>query len=87
MFTIKRGYHNKNTSTTNKIYIGELKAKSIILGKVFGSIIRTFKLDNDSGSEHEVELVKVDYEYDISVNAYIGAIQEFSKERIEVYDD
>ncbi|MCI6668752.1 MAG: PepSY domain-containing protein, partial [Romboutsia timonensis] len=78
---------NKNTSTTNKTYIGEAKAKSIMLSKVPGATIRSFHFDIDSTPEYEAELVKDGYEYDISVNALTGAIREFSKERIEAYDD
>ena len=85
---------NKNTSTnvnnnatTNKTYIGEAKAKSIMLSKVPGATIRSFHFDIDSTPEYEAELVKDGYEYDISVNALTGAIREFSKERIEPYDD
>ena len=76
-----------NTTTTSKTYIGEAKAKSIMLSKVPGATIRSFHFDGDSTPEYEAELVKDGYEYDISVNALTGAIREFSKERIEAYDD
>lgn len=78
---------NNNGSTTNRTYIGESKAKSIMLSKVPGATIRKFHFDNDSTPEYEAELIKDGYEYDISVNALTGAIIEFSKERIETYDD
>ena len=78
---------NKNTSTTNNKYIGEAKAKSIMLSKVPGATVRSFHFDIDSTPEYEATLVKDGYEYDISVNALTGAIREFSKERIEPYDD
>ena len=78
---------NKNTSTTNNKYIGEAKAKSIMLSKVPGATVRSFHFDIDSTPEYEATLVKDGYEYDISVNALTGAIREFSKERIEAYDD
>ena len=78
---------NNNVSTTNRTYIGESKAKSIMLSKVPGATIRKFYLDNDGTPEYEAELIKDGYEYDISVNALTGAIIEFSKERIETYDD
>ena len=67
---------NNNGSTTNRTYIGESKAKSIMLSNVPGATIRGFHFDNDSTPE-----------YDISVNALTGGIIEFSKERIEPYDD
>ena len=78
---------NKVNTTTSKTYIGEAKAKSIMLSKVPGATIRSFHFDGDSTPEYEAELVKDGYEYDISVNALTGAIREFSKERIEPYDD
>ena len=78
---------NNNGITTNRTYIGESKAKSIMLSKVPGATIRGFHFDNDSTPEYEAELIKDGYEYDISVNALTGAIREFSKERIEAYDD
>ena len=78
---------NKVNTTTGKTYIGEAKAKSIMLSKVPGATIRSFHFDGDSTPEYEAELVKDGYEYDISVNALTGAIREFSKERIEAYDD
>ena len=78
---------NKVNTTTSKTYIGEAKAKSIMLSKVPGATIRSFHFDGDSTPEYEAELVKDGYEYDISVNALTGAIREFSKERIEAYDD
>lgn len=78
---------NNNGITTNRTYIGESKAKSIMLSKVPGATIRGFHFDNDSTPEYEAELIKDGYEYDISVNALTGEIIEFSKERIEPYDD
>lgn len=78
---------NNNGITTNTTYIGESKAKSIMLSKVPGATIRGFHFDNDSTPEYEAELIKDGYEYDISVNALTGGIIEFSKERIEPYDD
>nr|WP_317331798.1 PepSY domain-containing protein [uncultured Romboutsia sp.] len=78
---------NNNGSATNRTYIGESKAKSIMLSKVPGATIRGFHFDNDSTPEYEAELIKDGYEYDISVNALTGGIIEFSKERIEPYDD
>lgn len=77
-----------NTATTaSKTYIGQAKAKSIMLSKVPGATIRSFHFDGDSTPEYEAELIKNGYEYDISVNAYTGAIIEFSKDRIDTYDD
>ena len=58
-----------------------------MLSKVPGATIRSFHFDNDSTPEYEAELVKGGYEYDISVDARTGAIREFSKDRIDGYDD
>ena len=81
--------NNKNTTTNTQSnsYIGEAKAKSIMLSKVPGATIRGFHLDYDRTPEYEAELIKGDFEYEISVDARTGAIREFSKERIEKYDD
>ena len=73
---------NNNASTTRKDYIGESKAKSIMLNKVPGATISKFYLDNDATPEYDGELIKGDYEYDISVDAVTGEIREFSKEPV-----
>ena len=78
---------NNNASTTKNGYIGESKAKSIMLNKVPGAKINKFYLDNDATPEYEGELIKDGYEYDISVDAKTGEIREFSIERIVAYDD
>ena len=79
--------NNTSTNTQSNSYIGEAKAKSIMLSKVPGATIRGFHLDYDRTPEYEAELIKGDFEYEISVDARTGAIREFSKERIEKYDD
>ena len=43
---------NNNASTTRKAYIGESKAKSIMLNKVPGATISKFYLDNDATPEY-----------------------------------
>lgn len=78
---------NNNANTANTTYIGESKAKSIMLGKVPGATIQKLYLDNESTPEYEAELIKDGYEYEISVDAVTGTIREFSKELIETYDD
>ena len=78
--TQQNNTQNNNTGTSNKGYIGESKAKSIMLNKVPDATIRKFYLDNDSTPEYEAELLKDGYEYDISVDAKTGTIREFSKE-------
>ena len=79
--------NNTSTNTQSSSYIGEAKAKSIILSKVPGATINKFYLDNDETPEYEAELVKGDMEYEISIDAKTGSIKEFSKEHIDKYDD
>ena len=75
-----------STSTSNNSYIGESKAKSIMLGKVPGGTFTSFHLDYDDGrAEYEGELIKGNMKYDITVDANIGAITNFDSE--SRYDD
>ena len=75
-----------STSTSNKSYIGESKAKSIMLGKVPGGTFTSFHLDYDDGrAEYEGELIKGNMKYDITVDANTGAIINFDSE--SRYDD
>ena len=75
-----------STSTSNNSYIGESKAKSIMLGKVPGGTFTSFHLDYDDGrAEYEGDLVKGDMKYDITVDANTGAIINFDSE--SRYDD
>lgn len=74
-----------NSSQNNSSYIGESKARSIMLSKVPGATINKFYLDKDRTPEYEGELIKGDIEYDISVDAITGVINEFSQENR--YDD
>lgn len=80
--------NNQTTSESNtsKI-ISESEAKSIMLAKVEGATIKYFEFDNDSTPEYEAELVKGNYEYDITVDAKTGKITEFSKEAIDNDND
>lgn len=80
--------NNQTTSgsNTSKI-ISESEAKSIMLSKVEGATIKYFEFDNDSTPEYEAELVKGNYEYDITVDAKTGKITEFSKEAIDNDND
>ena len=79
--------NSTSTNTQSSSYIGEAKAKSIMLSKVPGATINKFYLDNDETPEYEAELVKGDMEYEISIDAKTGSIKEFSKEHIDKYDD
>ena len=67
-------------------YIGEAKAKSIMLGRVPGGTFTKFYLDYDDGrAEYEAELVSGHMKYDITVDAVTGAIRDFDSE--SRYDD
>jgi len=76
-----------NTTTSGSSYIGSAKAKSIMLSKVPGATVKSFSFDGDGTPEYDGELIKGGYEYDISVDARTGAIREFSKERLDRYDN
>jgi len=78
----------QQSQSSSSSYIGEARAKQIMLSKVPGATFKSFYLDYDDGrAEYEAELVKGDYEYDITVDARTGAIRDFSKDYIEKYDD
>ena len=67
-------------------YIGEAKAKSIMLSRVPGGTFVSFKFDYDDGRpEYEGELVSGNMEYDITVDARTGAIIDFDSD--SRYDD
>lgn len=72
-------YEKEKIKTSSK-YIGEKKAKEIMLKKVPGAKIVKFELDNDKTPEYEGELRKGKYEYEISVNAITGKITDFEKD-------
>ncbi len=70
------------TTTKPQKFIGEEKAKNIMLSKVPNSNITKFYLDNDNTPEYEGTLINGNTKYDISVNALTGDILEFEKETI-----
>ncbi len=72
-----------NTTTKPQKFIGEEKAKNIMLSKVPNSNITKFYLDNDNTPEYEGTLINGNTKYDISVNALTGDILEFEKEIIK----
>ena len=75
-------YEKEKIKTSSK-YIGEKKAKEIMLKKVPGAKITKFKLDKDGTPEYEAELTKGSYKYEISVNAKTGQITEYEKEKVK----
>ncbi|MCC3867825.1 PepSY domain-containing protein [Terrisporobacter mayombei] len=75
-------YEKEKIKKSSSKYIGEAKAKEIMLKKVPGAEIVKFKLDKDDTAEYEGELRKGNYEYEISVNAKSGKITEFEKEKV-----
>ncbi|WP_270303276.1 PepSY domain-containing protein [Terrisporobacter petrolearius] len=76
-------YEKETIRTSSSKYIGEAKAKEIMLKKVPGAEIVKFKLDKDDTAEYEGELRKGNYEYEISVNAKTGKISDYEKEIIK----
>ena len=73
-------YEKEKIKTSSSKYIGETKAKEIMLKKVPGAKIVKFKLDKDDTPEYEGELTKGSYKYEISVNAITGKITDFEKD-------
>ena len=76
-------YEKEKIKTSSSKYIGEAKAKEIMLKKVPGAKIVKFKLDKDDTPEYEGELTKGNYKYEISVNAKSGKITDYEKEKIK----
>ncbi len=64
-------------------FIGEEKAKNIMLSKVPNSKITKFYLDNDNTPEYEGTLINGNNKYEITINAITGAILEFEEEIIK----
>ncbi len=79
--------NQNNTQNNPSSYIGEEKAKSIMLNKVPGATIINFNFDNDTTPEYEGELRKGNMEYDISVDAKTGDIIDFTKEPVDTIND
>ncbi len=74
-------WKQRNSSSSQKGYIGESKARNIALKKAPGATITKFEFDKDDGiAVYEVELRKGIYEYEVKINAATGAIIEFEKE-------
>lgn len=71
------------TTKPQQKFIGEEKAKNIMLSKVTNSKITKFYLDNDNTPEYEGTLINGNNKYDITINAITGAILEFEKEIIK----
>lgn len=75
-------YEKEKIKTSSSKYIGEAKAKEIMLKKVPGAKIVKFELDNDDRTpEYEGELRKGNYEYEITINAISGKITEYEVDR------
>ncbi len=69
------------TSSKNK-YIGHAKAKSIAQKKVPGaSVVKVeFDADDDGIAVYEVEMIKGNYEYDLTIHAKSGKILEYDRD-------
>ena len=76
----------QQTKPSTSSYIGEARAKQIMLGRVPGGTFVSFHFDYDDGRpEYEAELVSGSMEYDITVDARTGAIIDFDSD--SRYDD
>lgn len=74
--------YTKSTTSTTKITA--TKAKSIALKKVPGATVIKCKLDTDDGRKvYEVDLVKGNYEYDLTIDATTGKILEYDKDLMD----
>ena len=71
-----------NMQNDTSSFIGESRAREIMLEKVPGGTFVTFKLDNDETPEYEGELIKDNIEYEITVDARTGTVIEFSQEPV-----
>lgn len=73
-----------STSQKNNNFIGENKARELMLNKVPGAKVISFYLDNDNTPEYEGKLIKNNKEYEISIDAKTGDILDFSEEVIKI---
>ncbi|BDU83072.1 PepSY domain-containing protein [Clostridium perfringens] len=73
-----------STSQNNNNFIGENKARELMLNKVPGAKVISFYLDNDNTPEYEGKLIKNNKEYEISIDAKTGDILDFSEEVIKI---
>lgn len=71
------------TAKSQQKFIGEEKAKNIMLSKVPNSKTTKFYLDNDNTPEYEGTLINGNNKYDITINAITGDILEFEEEIIK----
>lgn len=71
-----------NMQNDTSSFIGESRAREIMLEKVPGGTFVTFKLDNDETPAYEGELIKDNVEYEITVDARTGTVIEFSQEPV-----
>ncbi|GAA0106769.1 hypothetical protein UT300013_33940 [Paraclostridium sordellii] len=72
-----------STSQKNNTFIGENKARELMLNQVPGAKVINFYLDNDNTPEYEGKLIKNNKEYEISIDAKTGTILDFSEEVIK----
>ena len=73
-----------STSQNNNNFIGENKARELMLNKVPSAKVISFYLDNDNTPEYEGKLIKNNKEYEISIDAKTGDILDFSEEVIKI---
>ncbi len=75
-------FEKENISKNNN-FIGENKARELMLNRVPGANVISFYLDNDNTPEYEGKLIKNNKEYEISIDAKTGTIVDFSEEIIK----
>lgn len=65
-------------------YIGEEKAKQIMMEQVPGGELKEFHLDaEDEVPEYEGKIIKGKYEYEVSLNALTGEVIEIEMEKLK----
>lgn len=79
---------SSSSQTTSAQDIGEEKARQIVLNKIPGATIMSFKRDTDDGrTVYEGEARLDNVEYDFEINAADGSILKWEEDRHDDYDD
>ena len=81
-------FPSSSSQTTSAQDIGEEKARQIVLNKIPGATIMSFKRDTDDGrTVYEGEARLDNVEYDFEINAADGSILKWEEDRYDDYDD
>lgn len=79
---------SSSSQTTSAQDIGEEKARQIVLNKIPGATIMSFKRDTDDGrTVYEGEARLDNVEYDFEINAADGSILKWEEDRYDDYDN